>query len=37
MNPTPVWLAVAFWAGLAVLTFVILVIGYGVGFWQLPG
>ena len=37
MNPTPVWLAVAFWAGLALLTFVILVIGYGVGFWQLPG
>ena len=33
MNPTPTWLAVAFWAGLGALTFVILVIGYGTGFW----
>lgn len=33
MNPTPTWLAVAFWLGLGLLTFVILVVGYGSGFW----
>jgi hypothetical protein len=33
MNPTSTWLAVAFWVGLAVLTFVLLVVGYGTGFW----
>ena len=36
MNPTVTWLAVAFWVGLAALTFVILVAGYGTGFWH-PG
>jgi hypothetical protein len=34
MNPTPTWLAVLFWLGLAVATFVVLVIGYGTGFWR---
>ena len=34
MNPTPTWLAVGFWVGLAVLTFVLLVVGYGTGFWH---
>ena len=34
MNPTPTWLAAAFWLGLGLLTFVILVVGYGSGFWQ---
>jgi hypothetical protein len=35
MNPTSTWLAVAFWVGLGVLTFVLLVAGYGTGFWHL--
>lgn len=34
MNPTSTWLAVAFWVGLGALTFVILVVGYGSGFWK---
>jgi hypothetical protein len=33
MEPTPPWLAIGFWAGLALATFVILVLGYGTGFW----
>jgi hypothetical protein len=36
MNPTSTWMAVAFWVGLGVLTFVLLVIGYGTGFWHFP-
>ena len=36
MNPTSTAMAVAFWVGLGVLTFVILVVGYGSGFWQGP-
>jgi len=27
-------LSVLFWAGLAFATFVILVLGYGIGFWR---
>jgi hypothetical protein len=34
VNPTPRWLSVLAWAGLAVLTFVILLLGYGTGFWK---
>lgn len=34
MNPTPTFVAVGFWIGLAVLTFVLLVLGYGTGFWH---
>jgi hypothetical protein len=34
MNPTSTWLAVAFWVGLAALTFVLLVAGYGLKFWN---
>jgi hypothetical protein len=34
MNPTPTGLAVLFWLGLAGLTFVLLVVGYGTGFWH---
>ena len=34
MEPTPTWLAVAFWLGLGGLTFVVLVLGYGTGFWS---
>jgi hypothetical protein len=33
MNPTSTGMAVAFWVGLALLTFVLLVVGYGSGFW----
>jgi hypothetical protein len=34
MNPTPTIVAVGFWVGLAVATFVLLVLGYGTGFWH---
>jgi len=34
MNPTPSWIAVGFWVGLAALTFVLLLLGYGIGFWN---
>ena len=34
MAPTSSRLAVLFWVGLAALTFVLLVVGYGVGFWS---
>jgi hypothetical protein len=34
MNPTSTPLAVLFWLGLAALTFVLLVLGYGTGFWH---
>ncbi len=33
MNPTSTGLAVLFWLGLGLLTFVLLVVGYGSGFW----
>lgn len=33
MNPTSRFRSVLFWAGLGMLTFVLLVIGYGTGFW----
>lgn len=35
MNPTSVAKSVLFWVGLAAVTFLILVVGYGIGFWQL--
>jgi hypothetical protein len=34
MNPTSTAMAVVFWIGLAALTFVLLVVGYGTGFWK---
>ena len=34
MNPTPTWRSVLFWLSLGVMTFVMLVRGYGTGFWQ---
>ena len=37
MRPTSRLLSVLFWLGLGGLTFVLLVLGYGVGFWQFPG
>ncbi len=36
MNPTSRFMSVLFWLGLGALTFVILVVGYGTGFWALP-
>ena len=33
MEPTSTWMAVAFWLGLGALTFIVLVAGYGSGFW----
>jgi hypothetical protein len=36
MNPTSTWLAVLFWVSLGILTFVLLVVGYGSGFWTAP-
>jgi hypothetical protein len=34
MSPTGFGLSVLFWVSLAGLTFAILVVGYGTGFWQ---
>ncbi len=34
MNPTSTPMSVLFWAGLAALTFVLLIVGYGTGFWH---
>jgi hypothetical protein len=34
MPPTSTAASVAFWVGLGVLTFVLLVVGYGTGFWH---
>jgi hypothetical protein len=36
MNPTSRLRSVLFWLGLGALTFLILVVGYGIGFWVLP-
>jgi hypothetical protein len=33
MNPTSRFRSVLFWLGLGILTFVLLVAGYGTGFW----
>jgi hypothetical protein len=36
MNPTSRLHSVLFWLSLGLLTFLILVAGYGIGFWSLP-
>jgi len=36
MNPTSRFRSVLFWLGLGVVTFALLVVGYGTGFWNLP-
>ena len=36
MNPTSRFQSVLFWLGLGLVTFLILVVGYGIGFWSLP-
>jgi hypothetical protein len=33
MNPTRTWVAILFWGFLAALTFVLVLVGYGTGFW----
>jgi hypothetical protein len=35
MNPTSTAMSALFWLALAGLTFAVLVIGYGIGFWHL--
>lgn len=37
MNPASTLRSVGLWVGLAVVTFVVLVVGYGVGIWSLAG
>jgi hypothetical protein len=34
MNPMSPWISVLFWISLAALTFVVIVVGYGTGFWE---
>jgi hypothetical protein len=34
MNPTPTIIAIGFWLGLGIATFVLLALGYGTGFWK---
>jgi len=34
MNPTSTLMSVLFWVGLAALTFIVLLVGYGSGFWH---
>jgi hypothetical protein len=36
MRPTSRLVAVMFWVGLAGATFVLLILGYGIGLWQFP-
>lgn len=36
MRPTSRLVAVGFWLGLAAMTFVLLLLGYGIGFWKFP-
>ena len=37
MNPTSTRRSVLTWLGLALLTFLIIVVGYGSGFWSFAG
>jgi hypothetical protein len=34
MNPTSTGRAMAFWMGLAAITFLLVLVGYGTGFWS---
>jgi hypothetical protein len=36
MRPTSRFVAVLFWFSLAAVTFILLVLGYGIGLWQFP-
>jgi hypothetical protein len=37
MNPTSTLRSALFWVGLGLLTFLVLVAGYGTGFWRFGG
>ena len=37
MNPTSTFRAVLFWVALGALTFGLLIVGYGTGFWHFGG
>jgi hypothetical protein len=37
MRPTSRLVSVMFWFGLAFATFVVLILGYGIGIWSFPG
>jgi hypothetical protein len=37
MNPTSRFRSALFWLGLGIVTFALLVVGYGTGFWSLAG
>lgn len=37
MNPTSTGRSVLFWLALGAATFAVLVLGYGIGLWHLPG
>lgn len=37
MRPTSRLVSIMFWLGLGAVTFVLLVLGYGIGFWQFAG
>ena len=37
VNPASTGRSIALWVGLAALTFVLIVAGYGVGLWRLTG
>jgi hypothetical protein len=37
MNPTSAARSVAFWVALAVITFIVVMAGYGLGVWHLAG
>ncbi len=37
MDPTPTAISVAFWVTLAVVTLIVLILGYGTGFWHVRG
>ncbi len=37
MNPTSTAMSAVFWLVLGAVTFVILVVGYGTGFWRFAG
>ncbi len=36
MRPTGLLRSVLFWLSLAILTFFVIVVGYGIGLWQFP-
>jgi hypothetical protein len=36
MRPTSTFVSVMFWLSLGIATFVLLVVGYGIGLWHFP-